>query len=216
MKLFWQEGNVNVQDRTRSFDTYIQYLSYLEHNLLWSRIGVENKLPWRCVRSETPELTRKPPQEPQILLQSTGLADLIHSPCWHTRSLLEWYERGRRRIYPLWRKGKEGKISTVSLGGQLRNVGHLVLSLTCRETHCNNNLRLAGGKRGRRWVIKRCSAVTLPLGQKVQKKKIIILIITWGSISEKPWVCGGLYTAHLKTKFTKCLAELDGVKEKLR
>lgn len=46
----------------------------------------------------------------------------------------------------------------------------LVLSLTCRETHCNNYFCLAGGKRGRRWVIKRRGAVNLPLGWKVHKK----------------------------------------------
>lgn len=41
--------------------------------------------------------------------------------------------------------------------------------LTCRETDCNNDFCLAGGERGRRWVVKRCSAVNLPLEVQIKK-----------------------------------------------
>lgn len=35
--------------------------------------------------------------------------------------------------------------------------------LTCGETHCNNHFGLAGGERRRRWIVKSCGAVQLPL-----------------------------------------------------
>lgn len=42
-------------------------------------------------------------------------------------------------------------------------------SLTCRETHGNNDFCPAGGERGRRWVVQPRSGVNLPLEVKIKE-----------------------------------------------
>ena len=89
----------------------------------------------------------------------------VHIAFWNDMGVEEcgftsWEERvkGTRSDWCWWK-------------GRTEKVTHCPFSLTCRETHGNNDFCLAGGERGRRWVVQSCSGVNLPL--EVHIKKIL-------------------------------------------